>query len=172
MTLPNEINYQVAFENADHYRRFKIDGSEFTHDITLGLSKFGESSGQKFEVVIGGWVGTGSIIRNRTSDDEFTDLIPHATHSREEFDNFKNDIELIATDGQIIVKANGNVLMQYEDSSIKKSELKYLLATGGWNGHGTLTISGCTATETEEETTTQTTTQKPIESTTTPKPKG
>ena len=142
LTLPNWFRYQVAVVNADEYSRFKIDGSEFTHDIILGLSKFDETSAQKFEVLIGGSIGTTSLIRNRTSDSEFTDLISKTSHSREEFDTFKDDIELIASDGQIIIKAKGNVLMQYEDSSIKKNELKYLLVTGGFGGHGTLKITG------------------------------
>ena len=143
LTLPNWFRYQVAVVNADEYSRFRIDGSEFTHDIHLGLSKFDETSAQKFEVLIGGGFGTGSIIRTRTSDSEFTDLlISKTSHSREEFDDFKNDIELIAVDGQIKIKAKGNVLMQYEDSSIKKNELKYLFVTGGFGGHGTLKITG------------------------------
>ena len=145
VTLPNEVNYRIAFENADQYSRFQFDGSEFTHDITFGLSNFAEGSGVMFEAVIGGWIGAGSVIRNRTNlsdNDAYTDLISRVSHSREEFDSFKNDIELIATDGQIIVKANGNVLMQYQDNSIKHNELKYLLVTGGWNGQGTLKITG------------------------------
>ena len=44
-------------------------------------------------------------------------------------------------DGLIEVLANGKPFMRLTDASIVKSNLTYMLATGGFGGHGSLTVS-------------------------------
>ena len=42
------------------------------------------------------------------------------SHTEAEFDDFKSDIEILVTDGQLMIMVNGSVFMQYSNSSIKK----------------------------------------------------
>ena len=139
--MPDLYQYQFAAENIDQFSNLTIDGSDFTHDIVIGLSKSGELFGAQFyEIVIGGWTGSKSVIRDRTSYNDYT-LLVEKSHTKAEFDDFKSDIEVIVTDGQLMIKVNGSDFMEYTNSSIKKNELKFLFFAGGWGGYGTLKIS-------------------------------
>ena len=64
-----------------------------------------------------------------------------ANHGVNAWHNFKSDIEIIVHNGQIIVKANGKLLMEARGPGIDKNELNNLLVSGGWGGQGTWTIA-------------------------------
>ena len=128
-------------DEADQYSYFRIDGSEFTNDIHIALSKSGKHSEKKLEIVIGGWSGEKSVIRQ---DAEAIHSIESLTkeHSKAHFNKVKGDIRVFVFDGELIIRSGNDIFMQYKDSSIIKNELKYLLVSGGWGGHGTYRITG------------------------------
>ena len=55
--------YQVMFDNAHEFDHFKIDASNFTNDAHIALSKSSGETTIEWEIVFGGWAGTGSAIR-------------------------------------------------------------------------------------------------------------
>ena len=113
-------------DEANEYDHFRIDASEFPLDIFIALSKTGKHSGEKLEIIIGGWKGTTSVIRSDGNDHLVKD------HSFADFNNIKSNIEVLVVDGALIIKGDGQTFMQYDDNSIKKNELKYLMVSGGW----------------------------------------
>ena len=127
-------------DNANGYSYFQVDGSEFSNDIHIALSKFSGHSDEKWEIVIGGWSGAQSVIRHRDASSKLT--LVTENHSKTYFNSMRGDIRVFVTDGELTVRDGSDIFMQYQDSLIVKSELKYLLVSGGWGGHGTYKIFG------------------------------
>ena len=126
---------------ASEYSYFKIDGSEFRNDIHFALSKSDGHSDKKWEIVIGGWAGTKSVIRRDATTAHSTPSLSKP-HSTADFNKIKGDITVYVSDGELIIKGGDEIFMQYQHSSIKKNELKYLLVSGGYGGYGTYKITG------------------------------
>ena len=124
--VENKYEYQVLNEEANKYDHFQIDASEFPHTIWIALSRTGRHSDEKWEIIIGGLGGTKSVIRPDGLDHLVKD------HSVADFNNIKGNIEVLVVDGALIIKGDGQTFMQYDDNSIKKNELKYLMVSGGW----------------------------------------
>ena len=140
VTVRNEYKYHVACENAHEYDYFGIDGSEISNDIHIGLSKFTGHTDKKWEIVIGGWSGTQSVIRLRDATTNIQYVAQQ--HSKTFYERVRGNIMVKVSDGELMVRVNGEDFLQYRDDSIKKSELKYLLLSGGWGGQGTYKIVG------------------------------
>ena len=138
VTVENKYDFKVAVKDAHQYSHFQIDASELNNDVHIALSEFSGHSDPKWEIVIGGWSGGMSALCRKTPDGS-VDIL-HKPHSKEVFDAMKSSIEVIVTDGKLTVKGNGEVFFEHEDSSIRKDELKYMLLSGGWGGHGTYKI--------------------------------
>ena len=104
------------------------------------MSKFRGHTDKKWEVVIGGWGGTQSVLRLRDATSNIQYLAQ--PHSKTFYNNVRGNIQVYVSDGELKIRVNGEDFLQYKDSSIKKSELKYLLLSGGWGGQGTYKIVG------------------------------
>ena len=132
-----EYHYRVLYNNANDYAGFVINAPDFTNDIHIGLSKHDVHTDKKWEIVIGGWRGTKSVIRSANQSPK--NGLVRVNHSREEYEALRNNFKVLFADGSITIM-NGNtneIFMQYKDSAIVKSELRFLLATGGFEGSGT-----------------------------------
>ena len=140
VTVQNEYKYHVACENADKYQYFEIDGSALSNDIHIGLSEFSGQTDKKWEIVIGGWGGTQSVLRLRDATTNIQRLA--LPHSKTFYNSIRGNIQVSVSDGELIVRVNGEDFLKYTDNSIKKSELKYLLLSGGWGGQGTYKVVG------------------------------
>ena len=127
-------------DRANEYSYFQIDGSEFNNDIHISFSKFSGHSDEKWELVIGGWSGFKSVVRLRNAASNVRKLTKN--HSKTLFDSIKNDIRVYVTDGELLVRGESYIFIQYRNSLIKKNELRYLLVSGGFGGHGTYKIFG------------------------------
>ena len=57
-------NYIVVYDNLQDYRTISFE-CEISNDIHIGISKTPHHKDPKFEIVIGGWRGTKSVIRDR-----------------------------------------------------------------------------------------------------------
>ena len=130
----------MVTDKANEYSYFQIDGSDFSNDIHISVSKFSGHSDQKWEIVIGGWSGLQSVVRLRDDSSKVRKLTEN--HSKTFFNSIKGDIRVFVTDGELLVRGNSDIFIQYRDSLIKKNELKYLLVSGGYGGHGTYKIFG------------------------------
>ena len=128
-------------DEADQYSYFRINGSEFANDMHFALSNSSGHSDKKWEIVVGGWSGSKSVIRRDATRAHSTPILTR-THSLTDFNNIKGDIRVFVFDGELIIRSGDEGFMQYKDSSIIKNELKYLLVSGGWGGHGTYRITG------------------------------
>ena len=141
MPVNNEYKYHVVNNEAYKYTYFKIDASQFRHDVHIALSKSGRHRDKKWEVVIGGWGGRKSVIRKDAVPGSWTASLSKP-HSTSVFNNIKGDIRVFVYDGELIIKGGDEIFMQYQHNSIKKNDLKYLLVSGGWGGYGTYKITG------------------------------
>ena len=126
----------MVFENADQYSHFELDASQLSNDVHIGVAKTGGHYDTKWEIVIGGWSGTKSVLRDRNGGDALLTV----QHTVAQFNQYRSDIKLYVTDGQLLITVNENEFMKHRDSSIKKNELRYLLVSGGWGGSGTWAI--------------------------------
>ena len=64
------------------------------------------------------------------------------SHTKAEFDEFKHNLKIQITDSKIDVFTGDEIFMQWTNESIVKSELKYMLVTGGpGGGFGTWNVS-------------------------------
>ena len=141
--------YKVVFDNADQYETFHFD-VDFNNDITIGFSDTQEHSDVKIEIVIGGWTGTASVIRSGN----YSPLDGHVKvyHTKSEFDVFKHNLQITIADGGVQVFTGDNEpFMEWQSSTIVKSELTNLLVAGGWGGYGTYKINAERRPKTEQE---------------------
>ena len=60
---PNSYNYIVVYDNLQDYRAISFE-CEISNDIHIGIAKTPQHKDSKFEIVIGGWRGTKSVIRD------------------------------------------------------------------------------------------------------------
>ena len=137
VSFTNEYNYKALYANANDYDGFIFDASDFTNDIHIGLSKHDVHEDKKWEIVIGGWSGTQSVIRSANQSPKAGHV--KVNHSKAEYEALRSNFKVMFNDGSITV-INGNtneIFMQYISDDIVKSELKFLLASGGFGGSGT-----------------------------------
>ena len=140
VTVQNELKYHLVSDIVDRLEYIEIDGSDLSNDIHIGLSKFSGHADRKWEIIIGGWGGTQSVIRLR---DGSSVLQPVARqHSKTFYNSIRGNIRVSVNDGEFMIRANGEDFFTHKDDSIKKSELKYLLLSGGWGGQGTYKVVG------------------------------
>ena len=132
----SEYHYTTLYNNANDYAGFVIDASGFTNDIHIGLSKHDVHTDKKWEIVIGGWDGKKSVIRSANQSPK--NGLVKVDHTREEYESLINNFKVLFADGSItIVDADtSQIFMQYKDDNIVKSELRFLLASGGFGGSG------------------------------------
>ena len=61
---PNAYKYIVAYDNLQECQAVCFE-CEISNDIHVGVSKTPNHNDPKFEIVIGGWCGKKSVIRDR-----------------------------------------------------------------------------------------------------------
>ena len=64
------------------------------------------------------------------------------SHSISYWQQIRGKLFLQVSDGKIEIKNSGTTFIAYQDSSIKKNELKSLLVSGAWGSKGTVSIDG------------------------------
>jgi len=109
------------------------------------LSKHDVHEDKKWEIVLGGWEGTRSVIRNKNQTPK--DGLVKVEHSESDFNTWKeNGISIMVQDGLISVAVLTDKnqpeywtrLFKYEDPAIVKDELRFVLISGGFGGSGTI----------------------------------
>merc|ERR1712123_323701 len=140
-TNSTEYNYKVLFDDADQYDFFSIDAN-LTNDAHIGFSAEQDHNATKWEIVIGGWNGTRSVVRSGNQDPIFG--LVEQLHTKERFNDFKHNLKITVLDGQIqvYIENGDNLFMEWNDTTIVKSELTNLLVSGGWGGCGQWEIVG------------------------------
>ena len=138
LTFDDSYNYQAVFNNLNDFAGFTITAPDFSHDIHIGLSKHDVHEDKKWEIVLGGWKGTKSVIRNKNQSPK--DGLVKLDHPASVFDSLKTDgITIKVKDGSIkILDVADNVLLKYESPDIVKDDLRFLLVSGGFAGSGTI----------------------------------
>ena len=134
--------YELLTDAADQFESFYID-ADFNNDAHIGFSKTTGHADTKWEIVIGGWGGTRSVIRSKNQFPTYGHVTK--THTKAEFNEFKHNLRVQVSDGKIQVFTGEEVFMEWSDDSIVKSELNNLLLSGGFNGFGTWQIDAYTA---------------------------
>ena len=86
----NNYNYAVVFNDADQYDHFSID-ADLNSDAHIGLSANQSHDGNEWEIVIGGWTGSGSVIRYGNQEEPLVQKL----HSKFQYDQFKHDLKVL-----------------------------------------------------------------------------
>ena len=138
LTFEDAYNYQAVFSNLDEFSGFTFTAPDFNHDIHIALSKHDVHEDRKWEIVLGGWKGTKSVIRSANQQPK--EGHAKVDHTAEYFEELKtNGITVKIYDGKIrILDENGEVFLEYESEEIVKNDLQFLLVTGGFGGSGTI----------------------------------
>ena len=138
LTFDDSYNYQAVFDNLNEFAGFTITAPDFNHDLHLGLSKHDVHEDKKWEIVLGGWKGTKSVIRNKNQSPG--DGLVKLNHPASVFNNLKEEgITIKIKDGSIkILDVANSVILEYESEDIVKDDLRFLLVSGGFNGSGTI----------------------------------
>ena len=135
-TTSTTYNYQVVFDDAQNYAWFEIDASQISNDAHIGISKFSGHTDSKWEIVLGGWSGSRSVLRDRNGGNE----LAASEHGTSFWRRVKDQLVVSVKNGFIEVYAHNELLLKHEDPSIKVDELNYLLVSSGWGASGTWTI--------------------------------
>ena len=63
-TTSTTYAYQIVYDDAQKYAWFEIDASQISNDAHIGISKLSGHGDHKWEIVLGGWRGTRSVLRD------------------------------------------------------------------------------------------------------------
>ena len=69
-----DYKYIVAYDNLPEYKRISFE-CEISNDIHIGIAKTPRHKDRKFEIVIGGWRGTKSVIRDRNQGENLISTV-------------------------------------------------------------------------------------------------
>ena len=86
--------------------------------------------------------GTKSVIFKGSISGTQVHLVQTKSHSISYWQQIRGKLFLQVSDGKIEIKNSGTTFIAYQDSSIKKNELKSLLVSGAWGSKGTVSIDG------------------------------
>ena len=92
-----------------------------------------------WEIIVGGWFGTRSLIRTINQQTICTDK----SHSENDFNTLKQNFHVIVADKSITIKNhdNGEIFMKCSDEEISKSKLTHMSASSGkWQNSGNIQI--------------------------------
>ena len=64
----------VTYDNLPEYKRISFE-CEISNDIHIGIAKTPRHKDPKFEIVIGGWRGTKSVIRDRNQGENLISTV-------------------------------------------------------------------------------------------------
>ena len=93
----------------------------------------------RWQIILGGWDGTRSLIIQINSEESCSD----ESHSKNDFDTLKGNFQVIVAEQSITIKNhdNGAIFMKCSDEKISKSELTYMsVSSGKWQNSGNLQI--------------------------------
>ena len=135
---PPKNDYQVIYTNTQEYDYFDIDASQLSTVAFLALTSSSQIDKEKWEVVLGSdhtpigvrkELGRGRRMHHEFKEGEKQNLV-EATYPN--WRSFSDSLRLTIRDGSIEVSTNDNILIKYEDSSIKKNELRNMMVAEGW----------------------------------------
>ena len=138
LTFDDSYNYQAVLSNLNELSGFSFTAPDFSHDIHIGLSKHDVHEDKKWEIVLGGWKGTKTVIRNNNQSPK--NGLVRREHTVEEFDAWKTyGITVKINNGSIkILDAEEDIILEYKDEAIVEDELRFVLISGGFAGSGTI----------------------------------
>ena len=85
-----------------NFNYIKFDCRNIANDIHIGYSKTSGHDDQKWEIVIGGWSGTKSVIRDKNQGESLAS-VTHANLPNFDFLEFKKNILVKIEDGKLSV---------------------------------------------------------------------
>ena len=135
--------------NAHEKDYFYISAPDFTNNLCIGFSNgYTDHNDKKWEIVAGGWSGREFIIRqgNAYTASVLAKYGKFADSSK--WERLRSNLAVQVRDGNIaLYSANSNgtkkdLLVEWNDDTIIKSDLNTLTITGGYGGTGNVQISG------------------------------
>ena len=97
----------------------------------------------RWRILLGGWDGTRSLIEERNPDGLLPYYCSDESHSKNDFDTLKGNIQVIVAEQSITIKDhdNGEIFMKCSDEKISKSELTHMsVSSGKWQNSGNIQI--------------------------------
>ena len=118
--------------------------------VSIGFSNgYTGHNDEKWEIVAGGALGTEFVIRNGNAGAPI--LAAHRTPNTSQWEEVRNHFAVQVTDGNIALYetdydgVKGDVIVEWNDDSIVKSELNTLTVSGGYGGTGVVRVRGVCA---------------------------
>jgi len=137
MRTPDDMyNYKSAITHLDSLDYVIIDASEILNDVFVLLHNrntlFNTASTIQWELVIGGWSGTKSVIRSGSGKGDYKNMVVE-NHTVAKFNEFKGKMKLKISDGLIKVTNDetNELIFFLSDSRITKWELTNLSVSAG-----------------------------------------
>ena len=126
-------------------------GTNFKTLVSIGFSNgYTNHNDAKWEIVAGGYLGTEFVIRNGNAGSPI--LAVHSTYpNTSQWEQVRNHFAVQVTDGNIALYetdsdgVKGDVIVEWNDDSIVKSELNTLTVSGGYGGTGVVRVRGVCA---------------------------
>ena len=134
--------------NAHEKDYFYISAPDFTKDLNIGFSNgYTGHRDKKWEIVAGGFFGREFVIRQGNAGARILARYGRFADSSE-WERLRSNLAVQVIDGKIaLYSANSNgtkkdLLVEWNDDTIIKSDLNTLTITGGYGGTGNVQISG------------------------------
>ena len=148
---PDYYKYEVVLDNADQYETFHFD-IDLGKEAYIGFSDKPTHSEVKLEILIGAWDGWRSAICSPPG-------VPYGghvavDHDRSELVAFRHNVQVTLADGIVQVfneTLQHQLVMEWQSSTIVKSELTNLLVSGGYGGYGMWKINAERKPKSKEE---------------------
>ena len=128
-------HYQKVIQGEANLQKVNF-AVEATNDITISLSRDDPQTKDSFEIVLGGWGGTGSAIRTELQGPNIVSF----GHSKEAFNQWRTNFQLRVTEDSIgLYDAQGDTIIELGD--LDTSDIKYVYIATGWGSTGDWTIN-------------------------------
>ena len=136
----NEYKYKLLVDDLTRYTAVTIQLRDIQNDAHIALSKDKSHDSQKYEIVLGGWGGTMSVIRDRNQGSRLATY----KHTKSQFLNWSGTIKVYFGEGSIIVRSliTDSEIIRLTNSGIHKENLRYMMVSTGWGASGSWVVSG------------------------------
>ena len=155
--LANNYNHQAIDIGSAHEKTyFHISAPDFSKDLAIGFSNgYTDHNDAKWEIIAGGAGGIEFVIRHGNWPKGLLNARRRYA-DRTKWEEVRDNLAVQVRDGNIAIysaDSNGikqDLLVEWDDESIIKSDLNTLTVTGGFGGSGFARIRGvCTFPTTE-----------------------
>merc|ERR1712025_280740 len=141
---PNTYNYISMLSGMDERFvtsvRLSFQNNQPNNDRHIAIAQEATHNSAKWEIVLGGWGGSQSVIR---PGNQGTNLVA-VQHSVNDFHNWASEIDVRFGDGYVQVWSLSNDLeiIAYNSNEIQQSEMREFMVSSGWGASGDWTITG------------------------------